>query len=105
MRIELAAERQLQYFKHILLKENVKLCCYVQSNKSINSKSSALFTCKISRSGNCPNKSFKNFSKLTQNGKLLLCMSMTFWCANDALLRLLDCYTGIQDCAGHHLWN
>ena len=51
---------------------NDKLWSSKEWNSSFNSKSSLLFTCKISRLSNYQSLSYKQFSKATQNGKWLL---------------------------------
>ena len=59
-----------------ILKVNVKLWCYVQSNSSLYLESSPLFTCKISRLGNKLNTSYQQISMTTQNGKLCFILSV-----------------------------
>lgn len=51
---------------------NDKLWCYEQCNSSFNSELCSLLISKISRSGNYQNLRYKQFSKTTRNGTLLL---------------------------------
>ena len=53
---------------------------YVQSISLFNLELSPLFTCKISRLGNYQNLSYKQFSKVIQNRKLLLLWTRCLWC-------------------------
>ena len=55
-----------------LLISTDKLQCCVLNNRSLNSESSPLVTCKISWLGNYQNLSYKQYSKATQNRESLL---------------------------------
>ena len=76
------------------MSSNDKLWCYGESNKSFNSQSSPLFTCKISRLGNYKKPELSAIFKGYSNWEIafVVSLSVTLLCTYDVLQRCFSSY-------------